>query len=60
MLQQEVFTWGLSSRIGRSGDNRVPGRVEGIPQGERITKVSLRQLVNNDANHRRFIQWKTY
>ena len=60
MLLQEVFTWGLSTRIGRLGDNRVPGRVEGIPPGERITKVSRRQRVNNDANHRRFVTWKMY
>ena len=39
ILLQEIFTWGDSTRIGRSGDNRVPGHLQGIPPGETITKV---------------------
>ena len=41
MLQQEVFTWGSFSYIGRSVDNVLPGYVQGIPSGENVTKVSF-------------------
>ena len=39
LLLQEIFTWGYYRIVGRSGDNRVPGHVQGIPPGETITKV---------------------
>ena len=51
MLLQEVFTWGNSDYIGRLGETRLPGRVQGIPLGVTIAKVSCPRLVNNGAHH---------